>query len=221
MSAQQSNKTSTTQNVSTGEERQQQTSLARQNAVPPISSLLLDPFGFFDDGPFSLLGRLQNELIRASSRGASRNRSGQDDITNIVWVPPVEVDYRDGKFMVSAELPGLKDEDVRVEVRDDAIVIQGERQEQREENDRGVRRTELRYGQFYRAIPLPDGADTENARAEFRNGVLQVTVPVAEQKSNVRQIPVQSTGSSQSTQLTSRETGERKGTETPASQKAA
>lgn len=221
MSAQQSNKTSTTQNVSTGEQRDRGTSLARQSAVTPISSLLLDPFGFFDDGPFSLLGRLQNELIRASSQGVSRNRSGQDDLTNIVWVPPVEVEYRDGKFTVSAELPGLKDEDVRVEIRDDAIVIQGERQEQREENDQGVRRTELRYGQFYRAIPLPDGADTENARAEFRNGVLQVTVPVAQQKSNVRQVPVQSTGSSQSTQLTSGQTGERKGTEAPGGQKAA
>ena len=221
MSAQQSNKTSTTQNVSTGEQSDRQTSLARQIAVPPISSLLLDPFRFFDDGPFSLLGRLQNELSRASSRGVSRNRSGQDDLTNIVWIPPVEVEYRDGKFSVSAELPGLKDEDVRVEIRDDAIVIQGEREEKREENDRGVRRTELRYGQFYRAIPLPDGADTDNARAEFRNGVLQVTVPVAEKKSNVRQVPVQSTGSSQSTQLSSGQTGERRGTDAPAGQKAA
>jgi HSP20 family protein len=221
MSAQQSNKTPTAQNVSTGEERKQQTSLARQSAVPSISSLLLDPFGFFDEGPFSLLGRLQNELSRATSRGVSRNPSGRKDLTNIVWVPPVELEYRDGKLTVSAELPGLKDEDVRVEIRDDAIVIQGERQERHDENDGGIRRTELRYGQFYRAIPLPDGADADNARAEFRNGVLHVMVPVSEQKSNVRQIAVESAGSSQAGQPSSSQTGEHKGTEAPAGQKAA
>jgi HSP20 family molecular chaperone IbpA len=55
------------------------------------------------------------------------------------------------------------------------------------EEDRGdVRRTERRYGQFYRAIALPDGADAQNARAEFRNGVLQVVIPVAEAQRNVR-----------------------------------
>lgn len=105
---------------------------------------------------------------------------------------------QDGNFVVSAELPGVQDEDIAVQVTDDAVIIQGERQEQRQENDRGVRRSEIRYGQFYRAIPLPDGANADQARAEFNNGVLRITVPVVEAQSNVRQIPVQS--SAQSTQ---------------------
>jgi HSP20 family protein len=75
-------------------------------------------------------------------------------------------------------------------------VIQGERQVERTETKGGMTRTERRYGEFYRAIPLPDGADAEKARAEFKNGVLQISVPVAEAKSNVRQIPIETSASS-------------------------
>jgi HSP20 family protein len=55
-----------------------------------------------------------------------------------------------------------------------------------------VYRSERRYGQFYRSIPLPEGADTEQAKAQFNNGVLEVTVPAPEQKSSRREIPIQS-----------------------------
>jgi HSP20 family protein len=84
-----------------------------------------------------------------------------------------------------------------VTITDDAVVIRGERQVQAEEDQGGIRRTELRYGEFYRTIPLPDGANPDQARAELRNGVLQITVPVSEAKTGVRQIPVQAGESSQ------------------------
>jgi HSP20 family protein len=140
-----------------------------------------------------------------------------------VWVPPIEVGYRDGNLVVSAELPGLKDEDITVAIRDDAIVIEGERQIRHEENEGGVHRTELRYGQFYRAIPLPEGADVENARAEFKDGVLQVSVPVPQEQRNERQIPVETSGSSQSasSQSASSKTTESASTETSGTKKAA
>ncbi|MGZ4831946.1 MAG: Hsp20/alpha crystallin family protein [Terriglobales bacterium] len=124
------------------------------------------------------------------------NISGRD-IGDIIWVPPIEVEQRDGNFVVSAELPGIPDEDIQVEVTDDALIIRGERQIEHEENERGIRRTERRYGQFYRAIPLPDGADPDKAKAELQNGVLRVTVPVSETKSGTRQIPVQTSQSGQ------------------------
>jgi len=107
------------------------------------------------------------------------------------------VGYRDGNFVVSAELPGLSNEDVTVEITDDAVVIQGERQVVQEDNEGGIQRTERRYGHFYRAIALPEGVKTDQARAEFQNGVLKISVPAPQPQSNARQIPIE-TGASQS-----------------------
>jgi HSP20 family protein len=195
MSAQKTNQPSTSQSVPTEEQGKRQTSLARRNILPSVPSLLFDPLDFFDDSPFSLLRRMQQEMNRFF---ALPGRNSQGTASNPVWVPPIEVAYRDGNFVVSAELPGLNDEDVTVAIRDDAIVIKGEREIENEENERGVHRTELRYGQFYRAIPLPEGAKTEQARAEFKDGILQITVPVPQEQRNERQIPIETTGSSQS-----------------------
>jgi HSP20 family protein len=185
--------TSTTQKSSQGDQRNQESGLARRNAPATMAPLLTDSFDFFN--PFSMMRRMQEELSRAfSSSGTSSSGNGG----NALWIPPIEVAQRDGKYVVSAELPGLSDEDVTVEIGDDAIVIRGERQFEHTETQGGITRTERRYGEFYRAVPLPDGADTEKARAEFKDGVLQISVPVEETKSNVRQIPIQSTASTQS-----------------------
>jgi HSP20 family protein len=201
MSAQRSNQQSTSQSGSKEERSSKQSSLALRatDILPSLSSLVLDPFGFFNDSPFGAIRRMQDELNRAVSQ-TGRTGDGGDVLSTTVWVPPIEVAMRDGNFVVSAELPGVQDEDISVQITDDAVVIQGERQVQREENREGIRRSEIRYGQFFRAIPLPDGADPDQARAEFNNGVLRISVPVAAAKSNVREIPVQSSGSSQSAQ---------------------
>jgi HSP20 family protein len=218
MSAQRGNQPSTSQSTSRGEQRGRESSLARQSVIPPLPFLLLDPLGFFGDSPFSLLRGMQQEINRVF--GQQGRTTNQGDASNTFWVPPIEVAYRDGNFVVSAELPGLTDEDVSVAITDSAIVIEGEREVEREEDEGGVRRTELRYGQFYRAIPLPEGANVEQARAEIKDGVLQVSVPVPQAQSNVRQIPIETTGSSQSA---SPKTAEEKSTsaETSGAKKAA
>jgi HSP20 family protein len=228
MSAQKANQPSSSQSISKGgqssrgEQNGQQTSLARRNTLPSVPSLLLDPLGFFDDSPFSLLRRMQQEMNRVFAQpGLTRGA-----VSNPVWVPPIEVAYRDGKFVVSAELPGLEDEDITVTIRDNAIVIQGERQIENEESEGGIQRTELRYGQFYREIPLPDGANADQARAQFNDGVLQIAVPVAQEQRNQRQIPIETSGSSQATgssQSTSSKTDEQKSApaETSGAKKAA
>ncbi len=79
-----------------------------------------------------------------------------------------------------------------MEVTNDRLVIQGERKYEQEQNKQGVYRSERHYGQFYRAIPLPEGASTEQAKAQFKNGVLEIAIPTPEQKANRRQIPVES-----------------------------
>jgi HSP20 family protein len=93
-----------------------------------------------------------------------------------LWSPQIESFQRGDQFVVRADLPGLKKEDVNIEVSDDSVIIQGERREQREEDREGYYRSERSYGSFYRIVPLPEGAITESAKADFNNGVLEVTV---------------------------------------------
>ena len=108
------------------------------------------------------------------------------------WSPAIEVSETGGQLRVHAELPGLKPEDVKVEVSNDQLVIWGERKSEQEENRQGLYRSERRYGQFYRAIPLPEGTKTEQAKAQFNNGVLEISLPIPEHKSNRREIPIES-----------------------------
>ena len=107
------------------------------------------------------------------------------------WMPAIEVTQRDNTYVVRAELAGLKPEDVKVEVVEDNLILEGERKYEHEENQEGVHRTERRYGRFFRVIPLPEGAKAEQARAKFDNGVLEIELPMPEQQSNRRQIPIE------------------------------
>jgi HSP20 family protein len=93
------------------------------------------------------------------------------------WSPKIDVFQREGQFVVRADLPGLTKDDVKVEVTDDVITIQGERTQEKKEERKGYSYSECSYGSFYRAIPLPEGAEASKATAEFRKGVLEVTVP--------------------------------------------
>jgi HSP20 family protein len=205
-------------------------SSARQSVLPSLPSLLLDPLGFFDDDPFSLMRRMQREMTRVFGQAGLDTSRGDGDVLSTAWIPTTEIAFRDGNLVISAELPGLTESDVKVEINDNFLTIQGERKIEKQEGDGEVRRTERRYGEFYRAIALPEGADTNNARAEFRNGVLQVTVPIPEAQRNAREIPVQAS-SSQGTQpqgassqqqgSSSQQQGSGSQHQTPAGQKAA
>jgi HSP20 family protein len=115
-----------------------------------------------------------------------------------MWSPAVEVFERDNNLIVRAELPGLSKDDVKVEVTDDGLVIHGERKRESEEKGERWYRSERSYGQFYRLIPLPEGANAEQAKARFENGVLEVSMPIPESRGR-RRIPVV-TGGGQSWQ---------------------
>lgn len=111
------------------------------------------------------------------------------------WVPVVEARRADGNLVVTAELPGLKKEEIKVQVSQDALVLEGERKQEKEEKSEEYYRSERNYGRFYRSIPLPEGADVEKAKAEFSNGLLRISIPCAEVKQELREIPVQETKS--------------------------
>jgi HSP20 family protein len=157
----------------------------------PVS--LVTPIDFLRMNPFSLMRRMTEEMDRVFGDTGLAGESTGDGL----WSPAIEVSEREGNYVIRAELPGLKPEDVKLEIENEALVLQGERRDERQEEAGGARRTEIRYGRFYRSIPLPEGANIEQARANFENGVLEVTVPVPQQQSQRKQIPIQ-TGSAAS-----------------------
>jgi HSP20 family protein len=137
--------------------------------------------------PFSLFRRMTDEFDRALQPFLSADEAG----ATIAWTPTVEISEQDGKYRILAELPGLSPDDVRVEVEDDALVLQGERQVEREGTEGGIRRSERQFGFFYRRIPLPEGADPEQAKAKFHDGILEITIPAPDRQAKRRQIQIE------------------------------
>ena len=134
-------------------------------------------------GPFAMIRRLSEEMDRAFT-GTFASRGTRGD-----WSPAIEVRERNGNMEVTAELPGLKREDVKLEWTEEGLVIEGERRQEREEKEHGFHRSERSYGYFYRLIPLPSGADPDRAVAEFKDGLLLVKIPLAENRQR-RSIPI-------------------------------
>ena len=138
--------------------------------------------------PFGLMRRLSedvDQLFNQLSIGSVVDRTQLMGLpatalaTAVDWIPVVETFERAGKVVIQTDLPGLAADDVAVEVADGILTISGERRDEQEIEDRGLRRTERRYGRFTRSLALPDGAQVEQIQASFRDGVLEITVPLA------------------------------------------
>jgi len=94
------------------------------------------------------------------------------------WTPELEMTERDHTLMVKVDLPGLKKEEVTVNVTPDGLAITGERTREAEEKKNEWFTTERTYGKFSRLVPLPDGVDYKEVTATFKNGVLEIAVPL-------------------------------------------
>jgi HSP20 family protein len=170
----------------TGLIRESQEGSIAKRQRPGVFGLPLTPQEMLRMSPFSLLGRITEEFDRILQPFLS-----ESETANIAWIPTVEVSQHDGKYHILAELPGLSPNEVRVEVDDDAVILQGERQVEREANEGGIRRSERQFGMFYRRIPLPEGADPEQAKAKFHDGILEITMPAPTKQAERRQIQVE------------------------------
>jgi HSP20 family protein len=93
------------------------------------------------------------------------------------WVPPVDLVEADDHFVLKADLPGLSEEDVSIEVQDGTLTISGERAAQHEDSERGWYRIERSFGSFHRSLTLPEGVDPDGISANFDRGVLEVRIP--------------------------------------------
>jgi HSP20 family protein len=109
------------------------------------------------------------------------------------WAPELDVSQKDNELVIRADLPGMKRDDVHVDVTDSDITISGERRQEEESERGGIYRSERRYGSFCRTIPLPEGAITDQAKASFTNGVLMVRVPAPPQTIRGRRLEIAET----------------------------
>jgi HSP20 family protein len=98
------------------------------------------------------------------------------------WAPAVDLVEREDSLVLKADLPGLTEDDVQIEVRDNVLTIAGERKAEHEDRQNGYVRVERAFGRFARSLQLPQGVDAEAIAASFRNGVLEVTIPKPEQR---------------------------------------
>lgn len=158
--------------------------------------------------PFSMVRRMLEDMDRMfEGFGGARGGLGSGPAAGLergsagglgqVWSPAIDILERDGRLVVRADLPGLSADDVRIEVRDNALVLEGERRHEVEvEGEGGVYRAERFYGRFSRVIPLPEGADLDKASARFENGVLEIEIPLRED-SQRRRIQIQGGSKSQ------------------------
>jgi len=95
-----------------------------------------------------------------------------------LWIPPVEVEEKDGEFHVRVELPGMKKEEVKVDLAEGVLTIDGERKHDEQRKEKDYYRTERSYGRFVRTITLPEGAKLDTAKALFADGMLEITMKV-------------------------------------------
>ena len=103
----------------------------------------------------------------------------------------VDVSENDKEIRVTADVPGMEEKDIDVELSDNLLTIRGEKVQERDEKKDDYHLVERSYGSFERSIPLPGGLEEEKAKANFKNGVLSITVPKsAEAKANRKQIPI-------------------------------
>jgi HSP20 family protein len=141
----------------------------------------------FEDNSLFSFQRDINRLFDNFSRGFELTPFGESEGTLLpAFMPKVNVVEKDKEVYVLAELPGMDEKDVSVEVDEDTLTLKGEKKEQHEEKKNNWHRIEQSYGSFHRVIPLPVRVDTTKAKANFKKGVLNVTLPKMEGEAHNR-----------------------------------
>jgi HSP20 family protein len=129
--------------------------------------------------PMRELNTLQGEMNRLFNSYFDEGGNGQ---ARRRWAPAVDLLEREDSLVLKADLPGMSEDDVQIEVRDSVLMISGERRSDVEDKQNGYYRVERAFGSFSRSLTLPEGVDADRIQASFSNGVLEVTIPKPEQR---------------------------------------
>ncbi len=151
--------------------------LTRCDLFRELDDLQKHPSMLFGRAPVKTNKRLSTLFGRASVK---TNGEQQEALTVTEWAPLVDIVEDDTQYVIKAELPGLKKEEIKVGVQDDVLTISGERQYEKEEKDKKFHRVERAHGSFARSFTIPQNSDGEKVSAEFKDGMLQVHLPKTE-----------------------------------------
>ncbi len=128
--------------------------------------------------PYSLLDKLQKEFYRSAfGYPLSREDDENSNIEVSDWRPAVDIKEEKERYVIHADLPGVKPEDIEVTMEKGILTLKGERSSDTEESHEGYKRVERVRGTFYRRFSLPDTADTDKIAAKSKDGVLEIAVP--------------------------------------------
>jgi HSP20 family protein len=133
--------------------------------------------------PVRELSSIQNEMNRLFNTFFDSPTPGNGGNAGLRrWIPAMDLVETDEHFVLKADLPGLTESDVNIEVEDNVLTVSGERKAEHEDKREGYVRVERAYGAFRRSLTLPEGVDPETVTASFENGVLEVRIPKPEER---------------------------------------
>jgi HSP20 family protein len=127
--------------------------------------------------PFRELEEMSTRLNRLFNQPLAPRSADTEGIVRADWAPAIDVQEADGEYLVKADLPEVKKDDVKVEIQDGMLSVRGERHQEKEEKGTKFHRIERAYGRFERRLALPTEVDAQKVVAEFKDGVLRVHLP--------------------------------------------
>jgi HSP20 family protein len=130
--------------------------------------------------PFKELEEMEKRLSTWLRHPADRRDSDKEALTVAEWSPLVDISEDEKEYLIKAEIPEMKKEDIKISVEDNVLSISGERKYEKEEKGKKYHRVERAYGRFLRSFTLPDDADGSKVGAEYKDGVLKVHLPKSE-----------------------------------------
>ena len=138
--------------------------------------------------PYRELSTLQDRFSRVFGGGLPR-RERDEELSLGAWIPPVDIVEEKDRILMTAELPGFKENEIEIQMEGGVLTLRGERKSETEKEGRTFHRMERSYGQFVRSFTLPNNVDRERIKANFANGLLEIELPKLEE-AKPRQIKI-------------------------------
>ncbi|MBA3019084.1 MAG: Hsp20/alpha crystallin family protein [Proteobacteria bacterium] len=132
--------------------------------------------------PLRNVATLQDRINRIFNEAFADSKDFEDEVSMSAWRPVVDIFDTNNAIVIKAELPGIKKDDVSVDVKDNVLTIKGERSLSKEIKEENYYRKERSFGKFQRSFTLPEAIEPAGIKANFKNGVLEIEVPKAEEK---------------------------------------